>query len=160
MDDASFAGWTPPEKSIKVIEGDTRTQVLLKGQPYMSWRSGDEVCARLAMVQLYDCGLGTQEELAEAFGRHVNSVQRYLTDFAGKGLRGLLPERSGPKAPWKITPELRGKILLIVLREGIGKLEAIQQRLADAWHEEVSVPSILSAALETEGRAGGFCQAS
>ena len=95
MDDASFAGWTPPEKSIKVIEGDTRTQVLLKGQPYMSWRSGDEVCARLAMVQLYDCGLGTQEELAEAFGRHVNSVQRYLTDFAGKGLRGLLPERSG-----------------------------------------------------------------
>jgi hypothetical protein len=141
VDDVSFAGWTP-EKSIKVIEGDSRTQVLVKGQPYMSWRSGDEGCARLAMVQLYGCGLGTQEELAEAFGRHVNSVQRYLADFAGQGLRGLLPERSGPKAPWKITPQLRSKILLIVLREGIGKLEAIQQRLADAWHEVVSVPSI------------------
>jgi hypothetical protein len=141
VEDNDFAGWTP-EKSIKVVEGDTRTQVLVKGQPYMSWSSGDEGCLRLAIVQLYECGLGTQEELAAAFGRHVNSVQRYLADFAGDGLRGLLPGRSGPKGHWKITPELRGKILLIVLREGIGKLEAIQQRLADAWHEVVSVPSI------------------
>jgi hypothetical protein len=57
-------------------------------------------------------------------------------------VRGLLSERSGPKGPWKITPELRAKILWIVLREGIGKLDAIQQRLAQDWHEVVSVPSI------------------
>ena len=134
VEDDNFAGWTP-EKSIKVIEGDASTRVLVKGQPYMSWPSGDEGCVRLAIVQLYDCGLGTQEELAEAFGVHVNSVQRYITDFAGQGMRGLVAGRSGPKGRWKITPALRGKILLIVLREGIRKLEAIQQRLAEAWHE-------------------------
>jgi len=141
VEDDNFAGWTP-EKSIKVIEGDASTRVLVKGQPYMSWPSGDEGCVRMAIVQLYDCGLGTQEDLAEAFGRHVNSVQRYITDFAGQGMRGLVAGRSGPKGRWKITPALRGKILLIVLREGIRKLEAIQQRLAEAWHEVVSVPSI------------------
>lgn len=141
MDDVNFAGWTP-EKSIRVVEGDASTRVLVKGQPYMSWPSGDEGCVRMAIVQLYDCGLGTQEDLAEAFGRHVNSVQRYITDFACEGMRGLMSGRSGPKRRWKITPELRGKILLIVLREGIWKLEAIQQRLAEAWQEEVSVPSI------------------
>jgi len=54
----------------------------------------------------------------------------------------LVAGSSGPKGRWKITPALRGKILLIVLREGIRKLEAIQQRLAEAWHEVVSVPSI------------------
>jgi hypothetical protein len=86
--------------------------------------------------------LGTEEELAAAFGRHVNSVQRYVAGFAEGGVRGLLSERSGPQSPWKITPELRGKILWIVLREGVGKLEAIQQRLTEAWQEEVSVPSI------------------
>jgi transposase len=96
----------------------------------------------LAIVQLYDCGLGTQEELAEAFGRHVNSVQRYVTDFATDGLRGLLSDRSGPKRPWKLTPALRGKILMIVLRDGVCKLEAIAQRLAEIWREEVSLPSI------------------
>jgi len=141
VDDVNFAGWTP-EKSIKVVEGEASTRVLVKGQPYMSWPSGDEGCVRMAIVQLYDCGLGTQEDLAEAFGRHVNSVQRYITDFACDGMRGLMCERSGPKRRWKITPELRGKILLIVLREGIWKLEAIQQRLAEAWQQEVSVPSI------------------
>jgi hypothetical protein len=94
------------------------------------------------MVQLSGCGLGTQEELAKVFGVHVNSVQRYLKDFERQGMGGLLSGRSGPKKRWKLTPELRGKILLIVLREGIGKLEAIQQRLAEAWQEQVSVASI------------------
>src|SRR5258707_3570901 len=53
-----------------------------------------------------------------------------------------MAERSGPKGQWKMTAGLRGKILLVVLREGIWKLEAIQQRLAEAWQEVVSLPSI------------------
>jgi len=141
MDDVNFPGWRP-EKSVQVVEVDGRTRVLLKGKPYMSWHSGDEGCLRLAMAQLHQEGWATEEDLAEAFGRHVNSVQKYLKDFAGEGIRGLLPERRGPKGRWKLTPELCGKILLIVLREGIWKLEAIQQRLMEAWHEAVSVPSI------------------
>jgi len=141
VDDVNFAGWTL-EKSIQVIQDGPRTRVLVKGRPYMSWPSGDEGSVRMAIVQLSDCGLGTQEELAKVFEVHVNSVQRYLTDFEREGMRGLLSGRSGPKQPWKLTPRLRGKILLIVLREGIGKLEAIQQRLADTWREEVSVASI------------------
>jgi transposase len=149
MHDDSFPGWRP-EKSIRVIERDGKTRVVLKGQPYMSWRSGDKECLRLAIVQLHECGLGTQEELAEAFGRHVNSVQRYLTGFADEGLRGLLAECRGPKGGWKITPELRGNILGIVLREGIWNLEAIQQRLAQGWNQVVSVPNIQQV-LEDDG---------
>jgi hypothetical protein len=121
---------------------DGTTRVLVKGQLYMSWPSGDEGCLRLAMVQLSQCGLGKQEDLAAAFGRHITSLQRYVADFADQGMQGLMPERRGPKGAWKLTPELRGKILWIVLKEGVGKLEAIRQRLADAWQEEVSVPSI------------------
>lgn len=141
MNDVNFAGWTL-EKSIQVIQDGPRTRVLVKGRPYMSWPSGDEGSVRMAIVQLSDCGLGTQEELAKVFELHVNSVQRYLTDFDREGMGGLMSGRSGPKQRWKLTPALRGKILLIVLREGIGKLEAIQQRLAEAWQEEVSVATI------------------
>jgi transposase len=141
MDDVDFPGWQP-EQSIKVIEDNGRTRVMVRGQPYMRWRSGDEECVRLAIVQLYECGLGTEEDLAAAFGRHLRSVQRYVADFAGEGMQGLMPERRGPKGRWKLTPELCGKILLIVLREGIWKLEAIQQRLMETWQEAVSVPSI------------------
>jgi hypothetical protein len=157
VDEVNFAGSTP-EKYIKVIQGEETTRVWVKGQPYMSWRSGDEGCVRMAIVQLYDCGLGTQEELAEAFRVHVNSVQRYIRDFASDGMEGLISGRSGPKGSWKVTPELRGKILLIVLKEGIRKLEAIQQRLAEAWHEVVSMPSIQQVLEENglvEPKAGG-----
>jgi hypothetical protein len=78
MNDDDFPGWQP-DKSIQLLEGNGLTQVLVKGKPYMRWRSGDEGGVRLAMVQLYQCGLGTEEDLAEAFGRHVTSLQRYLT---------------------------------------------------------------------------------
>lgn len=141
MDDLDFQGWQPA-KSVQVVEGNGLTQVLVKGQPYMRWQSGDEGCTRLAIVQLYKCGLGTEEDLAAAFGLHIRSVQRYLRDFASEGIQGLMTERRGPKGQWKLTPELRGKILQIVLREGIWELEAIQQRLLEAWQEAVSVPSI------------------
>ena len=141
MANENFAGWHP-EKSVNVATCDGRTRVRVKGQPYMSWQAGDEDCVRMAIVQLYDCGLGTQEELAQAFGRHVNSVRKYIREFAGGGMRGLMAERSGPKGHWKITAGLRGKILLVVLREGIWNLEGIAQRLAEAWHERVSLPSI------------------
>ncbi len=157
MDDLDFPGWQPA-KSVEVVEGNGLTQVLVKGQSYMRWQSGDEGCTRLAIVQLYKCGLGTEEDLAAAFGRHINSVQNYLRDFAGEGIQGLMTERRGPKGQWKLTPELRGKILQIVLREGIWKLETIQQRLLEAWQEAVSVPSIQQVLEENglgEPNAGG-----
>lgn len=50
MDDVRFPGWQP-EKSINVVVGDGMTGVFVKGQPDMSWQSGDEGCLRLAMVQ-------------------------------------------------------------------------------------------------------------
>src|SRR5436309_13828790 len=126
MDDLDFPGWEPA-KSVQVVEGNGLTQVLVKGQPYMRWQSGDEGCTRLAIVQLYKCGLGTEEDLAAAFGRHINSVQYYQRDTSGKGIQGLMTERCGHKGYRKLTTELRGKILPIDLREGNWKLEAIQQ---------------------------------
>ena len=58
MANENFAGWHP-EKSVNVATCDGRTRVRVKGQPYMSWQAGDEDCVRMAIVQLYDCGLGT-----------------------------------------------------------------------------------------------------
>ena len=89
MADDSFPGWQA-EKTVRLVSSEGMTQVFVKGRLYMSWRCGDEECLRLAMVQLHQCGLGTEEELAAAFGRHVNSVQRYLAGFAEGGERGLV----------------------------------------------------------------------
>src|SRR5207237_7275593 len=88
MDDLDFPGWQPA-KSVEVVEGNGLTQVLVKGQPYMRWQSGDEGCTRLAIVQLYKCGLGTEEDLPRAFGAHTTSVQKYRRTLLGREDNGL-----------------------------------------------------------------------
>ncbi len=113
-------GWKD-EQSVRVIEGDDRTHVIAKGQVYMSWAPGDEGARRMAIVQLYENGMGTQEQLAAAFGVHVNSVQKYLTGFALEGSRCLVSQRRGPRSGWKLTPHVRGKILAIVFLEGVAE---------------------------------------
>ena len=136
-----IGGWGDGS-SVRVVEGGGRTHVIAKGQVYMSWAPGDEGARRMAIVQLYENGMGSQEQLAEAFGVHVNSVQKYITGFALEGSGRLMSERRGPRSGWKLTPRVRSKILAIVFLEGVEGVKAIQIRLREGWHEEVSLPSI------------------
>ncbi|MEK7615090.1 MAG: putative transposase [Patescibacteria group bacterium] len=130
------------DKTIRVEERDGSAVLLVKGREYMSWRLEDEGSRRMAIVQLYETGTGTQEQLAEAFGIHVNTVQNYVARFARDGLDGLLPQARGPRNRWKLTAGRRGKILMMAMREGVTGLEAIQKRLRDVWGEDLSLPSI------------------
>lgn len=139
---AEELGGLKSDKTIRVVEDGGRQQVRVKGRVYMSWLLGDEGSPRMAIVQLYENGMATQEQLAEAFGLHVNSVQRYITSFSQEGIGGLLSQPRGPRGSWKLTPRLRGKILLAALRDGFHGVEAVRRRLREAWREEVSAPSI------------------
>ncbi len=116
--------------------------MLVAGQMYMSWESGDEESQRMAIAQLYECGRGSRAQLAEAFGVHVNSVQNYITGFARDGFRGIASQRRGPRGGWKLTPRRRSKILAVVFQDGVGSVESVQERLRERWHEEISLPSI------------------
>jgi len=141
MSEADLGGWES-QRAIRVLKQGGRVHVLVKGQVYMSWWLGDDGSQRMAIVQIYENGLGTQEELAEAFGVHVNSVQKFITNFAEDGYGGLQSRPRGPRGSWKLTPRLRSKILTVVLREGYEGVDAVQRRLRDGWNEEVSTPSI------------------
>jgi hypothetical protein len=72
VDELNFSGWQAP-KSVEVVESDGTTRVLVKGQLYMSWPSGDEGCLRLGMVQLSQCG--------PALPRNVRNLRSYLPNF-------------------------------------------------------------------------------
>ena len=147
-----FPGWETSGR-IRVVESGGISKVIVNAQNYMQWDSGDEAARRMAIVQLYACGLGRQADLARAFGVHVNSVQRYIADFTGHGMQGLISRPAGPKARWKITARVRAKILVTVLIEKVDGLEAIQKRLKEGWHEEVSLPSISQVLVEN-----GLCE--
>jgi len=141
-----FPGHEKP-KNIELIESGGIKSVVVNGKIYMSWDVWDTASQRMVIVQLYRCDFATQEDLSRIFGLHINSVQKYVSDFRREGFDGLGIHRSGPRDRWKITPGLRAKILLIVLKEGIWGYEAIEKKL-EAWNEQVSIFSIRQVLIE------------
>ena len=142
MSDDELLEGIPESKAVEVLENGDRVCVLVAGQMYMSWESGDEESQRMAIAQLYECGRGSRAQLAEAFGVHVNSVQNYITNFSRDGFRGIATQRRGPRGGWKLTPRRRSKILAVAFEDGVGSVESVQERLRYRWHEEISLPSI------------------
>jgi len=143
----AYFPWYKPPKKIEVIESDGIKKVFLNGKLYMSWASWDTACQRMVIAQLYNSQFATQQDLSEVFNIHLNSVQKYVADFARDGLEGLITQRSGPRESWKLTAGVRAKILTIALKQGILGYEAIQKRL-EVWNEFVSIPSIRQVLLE------------
>lgn len=147
MSQSYFHGWGNLE-DIQVIESDGMRKVLVRGQLYMSWRFGDDASQRMAIVQLYNSGLGNREKLAEVFGVHINSVQNYITAFEKDGITGLVNQQSGPKESWKITPEIKFKILEIVFRNRNISYEQIVKIIGDRWGKNISINSIRQVLIE------------
>lgn len=147
MSQGYFYGWGNLE-DIQVIESDGMRKVLVRGQLYMSWRFGDDASQRMAIVQLYNSGLGNREKLAEVFGVHINSVQNYITAFEKDGITGLVNQQSGPKESWKITPEIKFKILEIVFRNRNISYEQIVKVIEDRWGKNISINSIRQVLIE------------
>jgi transposase len=141
MSEKEFPSWIPP-KNLNVIESNGMVEVLVKGQRYMRWQTQDELAVRLAIVQLHQSGIGTEQDLAGIFKRHISSVKRYIDRFKIEGVSGLIPHRAGPQSRWKLTKNLRAKILMITLKEGVEELGDIQSRLKAVWNEDASLPTI------------------
>jgi len=151
MDESQRKLFEDPElerKKIEVIESGDKQTVLLRGQPYMSWSNEDESAPKVAIVQLYELGLVTQEELANAFQVHINSIYNYINTYKSDGIRGLTSQPRGPKEKWKITPQMKSKILFAVLKKELTEYEAIQEYIEKVWKQEISIASIREVLIE------------
>lgn len=132
---------------IQVMESGGKKTVLLSGQTYMSWVEEDRISPRIAIVQLYQSGSFNQEELAEAFDVHINTIGNYISAFNADGVEGLLERARGPKQPWKLIPRLKAEILRAVLVEGVSTYTDIQKRLKRKG-QEVSLESVRQVLIE------------
>ena len=66
----------------------------------------DMVQVRYEMVRLVRTGQLTFAEAAQRFGVSLPTCFRAAKAFARDGLQGLIPQRTGPRGPHKITPEI------------------------------------------------------
>jgi len=140
-------------KKIQLIEVESMEEVLVNGQVYMSWASGDQLARRIAIVELYELEIASQEELAEAFGLHVNSVENYINVFRVGGMDALTGQVKGPKDAWKVTPEIKFLILEMAFRNRNISYEKISELLYQRWKKKISKNSIRQVLLEN-----GFIQ--
>ena len=140
-------GWDAFEK-IQVIKSGEEEEVLIDGKKYMSWMSYDEGSKKMAIAQLYKTGKGSQEEIAKAFGIHINSVYNYIHSYKGDGIRGFVSQASGPKDAWKLTPDVKYKILEVVFRNKGLTLGKIVKEVERRWNNIVSINSVRNILIE------------
>ncbi len=80
----------------------------------------DEISERYAIVNLTRSQVVSQRELAQAFGCHYNTINRYLQAYDENSLEGLVRKTTGPKGPttpWKITPPIKKFIWALAAEE-------------------------------------------
>jgi transposase len=129
-------------RRVEVLESGGEVCVLVDGRLYMKWEQGDEASQRMAMVQLHASEEATRDELAAAFGVHVNTLQKYITHYAKDGFGGLVSRQRGPQGGWRLTAQRRGKIVATAIRDGVESVDALQRRLYEQWGEDISRRSI------------------
>lgn len=147
MSDSKLPGVDWESTGIKIMEEGEKKQVFVGGRPYFSWNGSDESAERLAAVQLCELELGTQEEIAEAFGINIKSIYNYINAYKGDGIRGLIDQPKGPKERWRVTPSLKAEILHTLLVKEIRTCDGIQERLEKNGHK-VSAESVRGVLIE------------
>jgi transposase len=137
-------------KRISVMEdkNTNKKYVLIDGRVYMSYNTNDKEAERIAIVQLSEIRICKDEEIANAFGVHINSIKNYINRFREEGYRGLLTQSRGPIGAWKVTAKNRSKILWIVFHEGTTNSREIKDKLKEMFKEEISENSIRRVLIE------------
>lgn len=112
--------------SAGLVEGPEGGVVFVFGLATFAYAAGDEVGRRLAAVQLVAIKAASAAEVASGFGVSTVTLWRWGQDFAAGGVAGLVPTRTGPKGPSKLTAQLHARI--VELDAGGASLRTIAAR--------------------------------
>ena len=89
-----------------MIEDDNGGRVFGHGNLSFAWDAGDIAGRRFAAVSLMQIKAATQVQVAAAFGTSPLTVWRWAQVLSQAGVSGLTPQRTGPRRPSKLTPEV------------------------------------------------------
>lgn len=119
---------------LQVLENDGQRAVFLGTTSIDVYDAQDRAAEAAALALLARAGVATQDQLADAFGCHRNTVGRLKSRLAHGGMAEVVPAKRGPKSPHKATPAV-----LEVVRDlaGLGRVQvtrAIAQRTRVQLH--------------------------
>lgn len=86
-----------------LVEDETGGRVFLHGELSMAWELGDDACRRLAAVQLVRIKAAKAVQVAAGFGVDPDTLRRWAKTLTGRGAAALVPAKTGPKGPSRLT---------------------------------------------------------
>src|SRR5665647_2383693 len=96
-----------------LVEDESGGRVFLHGELALAWDVDDQVCRRLAAVQLVRIKAAKAVQVAAAFGVDPDTLRRWAKALNGAGPVALVAARSGPKGPSRLTAavvaDIRGR---------------------------------------------------
>lgn len=94
---------------LEVVNADDHRAVFLNGHPVACYRCDDKATERVVITQLSGVVPLVGREIAAAFQVHPVTLSRLRSLARTQGTVALMPSKSGPKGPSKMTPEIEAR---------------------------------------------------
>src|SRR6266511_5292609 len=94
---------------LEVVEVDDHRVVFLNGHLMGRYGCDDKGIERVLVTQLAEVLDLADREIASSFGMHPVTLSRFRGQLRSGGSAALIPRKTGPKGPSKMTPRLEGR---------------------------------------------------
>ena len=105
----NLPGLTPLIQRLEVVDADDRRSIFLNGHLSARYLCDDKATERVLVTQLCEVLPVPDRQIAAAFGLHPVTVSRFRASFRNGGAAALVPLKTGPKGPTKMTPQLEAR---------------------------------------------------
>lgn len=135
-------GFAAPPR-LELLEADDYRVIMLNGHRIAQYRRDDRGTERIMVTQLAEVLQLEDRQIAGVFGMHAVSLSRLRRLARSGGAPALMPSRTGPRKPSKLTPQLVARIIRLQ-QEGLSS-RAIARRLSGSKRKisHVSVAQVL-----------------
>ncbi len=114
---------------LEVIDVEDYRVVSVNGHRIGQYQLDDRITERVLMTQLAEVSTIKDRQIAAGFSIHPVSLSRYRALSRNGGTSALLPLKTGPRNPSKLTPEMRARIIRLHEKEGLSS-RAIAERIS------------------------------
>jgi transposase len=124
----------PLGRRLRVLDSDGQRAVYLGATALHVYDAHDRAAEAAAIALLASAQVASHVELAEAFGRHRNTVGRLEQRLTHGGMAEVVPAKRGPKGSHKVTPAVLAVVRELAHLGGTEVARAIEQRTRVRLH--------------------------
>jgi len=100
---------TPVTSRLEVVDSQDQRSIFLNGYLTARYTCSDKGTERVLATQLAEVLPLPDSRIASAFGMHPVTLSRFCGQVRSGGAAALMPRKTGPKGPSKMTPKVQAR---------------------------------------------------